>query len=113
MRATLWWVAPQRGLHDLRSQGWPDFLTPDMFRPQTMESTEQRLQAIFRAVLELPPSSDPTAAAQGKTPTWDSMAHVSLVAAIEAEFGATIDAGDSLSLTSYEATRQFLADLGG
>ena len=77
-----------------------------------MESTEQRLQAIFRAVLELPPSSDPTTAAQGQTATWDSMAHVSLVAAIEADFGVTIDAGDSLSLTSYEATRQFLADLG-
>jgi acyl carrier protein len=77
-----------------------------------MESTEQRLQAIFRAVLELPPGSDPTAAAQGQTGTWDSMAHVSLVAAIEAEFGVTIDAGDSLSLTSYEAARQYLAALG-
>jgi acyl carrier protein len=77
-----------------------------------MKSTEQRLQAIFRAVLELPPGSDPTAAAQGQTATWDSMAHVSLVAAIEAEFGVTIDAGDSLSLTSYEVARQYLAALG-
>ena len=78
-----------------------------------METTEQRLQAIFRGVLELPRDSDPTTAVQGQTPTWDSMAHVTLVAAIEAEFGVTIDAGDSLSLTSYETTRQFLADLGG
>lgn len=77
-----------------------------------MEPTEQRLQAIFRAVLELPPGSDPTASAQGLIATWDSMAHVSLVAAIEAEFGVTIDAGDSLSLTSYGATRQFLSALG-
>ncbi len=76
-----------------------------------METTEQRLQAIFRGVLELPQDSDPTAAAQGQTPSWDSLAHVSLVAAIEAEFGVTIDAGDSMSLTSYEASRQFLADL--
>ena len=77
-----------------------------------MESTEQRLQAIFRAVLELPPGSDPTSSAHGQTATWDSLAHVSLVAAIEAEFDVTIDAGDSMSLTSYEATRQFLAELG-
>ena len=77
-----------------------------------MESTEQRLQAIFRAVLELPPGSDPSAAAHGQTGTWDSLAHVSLVAAIEAEFDVSIDAGDSMSLTSYEATRKFLADLG-
>jgi acyl carrier protein len=76
-----------------------------------METTEQRLQAIFRGVLELPPNSDPRTAVQGQT-TWDSMAHVTLVAAIEAEFGVTIDAGDSLSLTSYDTTRQFLADLG-
>lgn len=77
-----------------------------------MQTTEQRLQAIFRGVLELPPDSDPTTAAQGQTATWDSMAHVSLVAAIEADFEVTIDAGDSMSLTSYEATRQFLAELG-
>lgn len=77
-----------------------------------METTEQRLQAIFRGVLELPLDSDPTTAAQGLTSTWDSMAHVSLVAAIEAEFGVPIDAGESLSLTSYEAARQYLADLG-
>jgi acyl carrier protein len=77
-----------------------------------METTEQRLLAIFRGVLELPLDSDPTTAVQGQTPTWDSLAHVSLVAAIEGEFGVAIDAGDSLSLTSYGATRQFLADLG-
>jgi acyl carrier protein len=77
-----------------------------------METTEQRLQAIFRGVLELPLDGDPTTAAQGQTTTWDSLAHVSLVAAIEAEFGVTIDAGDSLSLTPYDATRQFLADFG-
>jgi acyl carrier protein len=77
-----------------------------------MESTEQRLQAIFRGVLDLPEGSDATTAAQGQTPTWDSMAHVSLVAAIEAEFSLAIDAGDSLSLTSYEAARQYLVDLG-
>ena len=77
-----------------------------------MEPTEQRLQAIFQAVLELPPGSDPTVSAHGQTASWDSLAHVSLVAAIEAEFDVTIDAGDSMSLTSYEATRQFLADLG-
>jgi hypothetical protein len=40
------------------------------------------------------------------------MAHVSLVAAIEGEFGLTIDAGDSLTLTSYESTRRYLEELG-
>ena len=77
-----------------------------------MESTEQRLQAIFRGVLNLSPSADVAVCAQSNTETWDSMAHVSLVAAIEGEFGLTIDAGDSLTLTSYDAARRYLADVG-
>lgn len=77
-----------------------------------MESTDHRLQAIFRGVFDLPADADPTACAQGATDAWDSMAHVSLVAAIEGEFGLSIDAGDSLTLTSYPAARKYLADLG-
>jgi acyl carrier protein len=76
------------------------------------ESIEDRLQGIFRGVLDLPPGSDPTGSAQGETASWDSLAHVSLVAAIEAEFGVSIDAGDSLALVSYEAVRKYLVDLG-
>lgn len=77
-----------------------------------MESTDQRLQAIFRGVFDLPAGADPAACAQGATATWDSMAHVSLVAAIEGEFDISIDAGDSLTLTSYDAARRYLAGLG-
>lgn len=77
-----------------------------------MESTDERLQAIFRGVFDLPDGVDPMACAQGNTPTWDSMAHVSLVTAIEGEFGIAIDAGDSLTLTSYDIARRYLAGLG-
>jgi acyl carrier protein len=73
---------------------------------------EQRLQAVFRGVLNLPPGADVAASAQSNTEAWDSMAHVSLVVAIEEEFGLTIDAGDSLGLTSYDAARRYLADAG-
>ncbi len=74
-----------------------------------MEAMEQRLQTIFRAVFNLSPSTDLAGCAQANTESWDSMAHVSLVVAIEEEFGVTIDAGDSLMLTSYEAARRYLA----
>lgn len=77
-----------------------------------MESTDARLQAIFRGVFDLPASREITACAQGNTATWDSMAHVSLVAALEGEFGIAIDAGDSLTLTSYQAARRYLTELG-
>ena len=42
--------------------------------------------------------------------TWDSLAHVSLVSAIESEFGITIDTGDAIELTSFEAMRLYLED---
>jgi acyl carrier protein len=77
-----------------------------------METVEQRLQAIFRGMFDLAGGADVSACAQSNTPSWDSMAHVSLVAAIEGEFGIAIDAGDSLTLTSYDSARQYLADLG-
>lgn len=75
------------------------------------ESTQERLDAIFRGMFDLPPGADLTKCTQGTTAAWDSMAHVSLVAAIEGEFGISIDAGDSLALTSYEAAHRYLTDL--
>ncbi len=76
-----------------------------------MNPNEQRLQEIFRAVFNLPAGSDVVTCAQSTTPSWDSMAHVSLIAALEGEFGISIDAGDSLALTSFEAAREYLAGL--
>ncbi len=76
-----------------------------------MHADEERLQEIFRAVFNLPDGADVTGCAQGSTPSWDSMAHVSLIAALEGEFGISIDAGDSLELTSYDAAREYLASL--
>ena len=43
---------------------------------------EQKLQAIFRAVLNLGDDVDVTRARQLSEPSWDSVAHVSHVAAL-------------------------------
>ena len=75
-----------------------------------MRDVTQQLQEVFRAVLNLPPGADPSRCRQVNTPEWDSLTHVSLVLALEGEFGLTIDAGDSLTLTSYEAARLFLEE---
>ena len=77
-----------------------------------MTDLDRQLQALFRAVFDLAPSIPVTQCQQSNTPSWDSMAHVSLVAAIEGEFGLSIDAGDSLTLTSYDAVRQYLESQG-
>ena len=69
---------------------------------------EQKLQAIFRAVLDLGDEVDVTSVRQPSEPSWDSLAHVSLVAALESEFAVSIDTGDSIHLTSYQAAKLFL-----
>jgi len=76
-----------------------------------MQATEEtRLQAIFRAVFEVPQSRDVTTVRQISEKTWDSLAHATLVAAIESEFGIAIDISDALEMTSFEATKQILSE---
>ena len=74
--------------------------------------TEAKLQEILRAALELPASADVTKAQQGNVETWDSLGHVSLMLAIEGEFGMSIAVADQLRLTSYSAIRHFLEEQG-
>jgi len=73
-------------------------------------SDESRLQAIFRAVFEVPENRDVTSVRQISEKSWDSLAHATLVAAIESEFSISIDISDALDMTSFEATRQVLAE---
>ncbi len=68
-----------------------------------------RLQSIFREVFELPAGSDVTGLEAGVTEAWDSVAHVSLIAAIESEFGITIDTAESLDMTSWERAADLVA----
>jgi acyl carrier protein len=74
--------------------------------------TEPRLEEIFRYVFKLPQDADVTGVEQGAVPEWDSLAHVSLVMALESEFGIQIDAGDSLDLTSFDAVTRYLQERG-
>lgn len=67
-----------------------------------------RLQAIFREFFELPPGADVSQLQAGVTEKWDSLAHVELVAAIESEFGLSIDLADSLEMTSYQRAVELL-----
>jgi acyl carrier protein len=74
------------------------------------EQSEQKLGDGFRAVMNLESGTDVSTLRQLSTPGWDSLAHVSLVAAIESEFGIAIDIEDSLELTSYQAVKLFLEE---
>jgi acyl carrier protein len=72
-----------------------------------------KLQEIVRAALELPAGTDVTNAQQTNVASWDSLAHVSLMLAIESEFGVTIGMRDQLELTSYDAIRRYVAEHNG
>jgi acyl carrier protein len=65
------------------------------------EADFDRLQAVFRAVFQLPEASDVRQLSQADCRRWDSLAHVLLVSALESEFRVTFDPADLLSMGSY------------
>ena len=74
---------------------------------------EPQLEAIFRAVFDLQDGIDVRSVRQVNFPTWDSLAHVTLIAAIENEFGISVDVADSLDITSFDAALAYLEDHQG
>ncbi len=76
------------------------------------DQAESKLQEIVRGTLELPPDVDVTRARQLGVAGWDSLAHVSLMLAIEGEFAVSIDVADQIHLTSYAAIRRYLEERG-
>lgn len=77
----------------------------------TVES-DAKLQEIMRVALKLPAGAAVRDARQQSVATWDSLAHVTLMLAIEGEFGTSIDVADQLELTSYAAIRSYLEERG-
>ena len=76
------------------------------------DQAEAKLQQIVRASLDLPRDADVTTAQQDGIEAWDSLAHVSLILAIESEFALSIDVADQIQLTSYPAIRHYLEEQG-
>ncbi len=69
---------------------------------------EAKLRSIVHSVLQLPEDQDLSRASQLSVESWDSLAHVSLMLALEGEFGVPIDIEDQLQLTSYASIRLYL-----
>jgi acyl carrier protein len=66
----------------------------------------RRLSAAFRTSLDLPADADVAGLRYQDNDKWDSLAHMSLVAAIEDEFSVMLDTDDVINLSSFaEATR--------
>jgi acyl carrier protein len=75
-------------------------------------SAIEKLESVFRAVFELPANGEVAALRQGKSEKWDSLAHVSLIAAIESEFGVSLDASTMLRIKSFDDAVRILEEQG-
>lgn len=74
---------------------------------------DAKLSEIVCSVLQLPADTDVSRVRQLSVESWDSLAHVSLMLALESEFSVTIDIGDQMALTSVPAIRLYLEERSG
>jgi acyl carrier protein len=68
-----------------------------------MDEQELRgtLTEIFQIVLDLPDKTKMDKVRQINSHSWDSLAQVSLISAMESEFGLSLDSDDRERLTSF------------
>jgi acyl carrier protein len=71
-----------------------------------------RLRRVFRSSLELADDFDVDGLTYRGIESWDSLAHMSLVAAMEDEFGVMIDTEDVIDMSSFDKAREILAKQG-
>jgi acyl carrier protein len=73
----------------------------------------QRLDQAIRDGLALSPSTDVRSIAWGQTEEWDSVAHMQLVATLEAAFDILIDTDDVIAMSDYEQIHRVVSQNGG
>jgi acyl carrier protein len=71
-----------------------------------------RLREAFTSALELAPDADHEALAYRETPTWDSVAHMQLIVAIEGVFDVMLETEEVLALSSFPEARNILRKHG-
>lgn len=67
-----------------------------------------QLKNAYVDALGVNPSSDFESFEYAKTPGWDSVAHMRLVAAIEAAFDIMLDTEDVIDMSSFHKAREIL-----
>lgn len=71
-------------------------------------SSSEKVRQILASVLRQPVNALPAGAAIDLTPGWDSLAQLDILAAVEQEFGVTIEPEQAIDLTSLPALVAFL-----
>jgi acyl carrier protein len=70
----------------------------------------EKLSQIFRFILQLPDDADTSDIRRINEVRWDSLANVTLITALESEFGVTLDTHEVERLSSYQATLLLLSE---
>ena len=70
---------------------------------------EEKLQTIFAKELNLDLAKVTDDLAYNGIPQWDSLAHMSLIAALEEGFGIMIDAPDVIDMSSFAKAKEIVA----
>lgn len=77
-----------------------------------MTEPEQKLQAAFREALGLPAQTDVATLTYRGIPQWDSVAHMQLIATIEAAFDLMLDTDDVIGMSSYDKAKEIVRKYG-
>ena len=78
----------------------------------TVTTVNDRLKNLFAEVLELPEGVDVENLKYRDISQWDSLGHMSLVAAIEDEFDVQLDTEQVIGMSSFKVAIDMLKDLG-
>jgi acyl carrier protein len=73
-------------------------------------STAEVLAEIFSEVLELPAGMDATSIVRANYRKWDSLAHASIIVAIENEFGIVLEVNEYKRIVSFESALALVAE---
>jgi acyl carrier protein len=73
---------------------------------------QDALKAAFQETLGLPPDVDWNSVAYAVTPGWDSVAHMSLIAAIENKFDIMLDTDSVIDMSSFQKAVEILSNHG-
>ena len=71
-----------------------------------------RLREAFSTALELSADADHEVLAYRETPSWDSVAHMQLIVAIENTFDVMLETEEVLALSSFPEARNILRKHG-
>lgn len=74
--------------------------------------SEQRLKKCFIEALGIAPEAVIDSLAYNSSKQWDSVGHMSLVAALEAEFNVMLDTDEIIAMSSVAVARHILTKHG-